>query len=214
MSKRPYIIGVTALVGLGLTTIFIDPPTFVRYLFTGSNESQTATTITQSGIPVGAPIGGAFTLTNQLGQPVTNQTYAGRWMLVFFGYSHCLDECPLTLQKIAITLKALGPMAKRIAPIFITIDPTRDTPPVLDAYLQKFSPDIIGLTGTQDRIAQVAKEYDVAYSNSDHEASGSNAISHSTYMYLLGPDGKFQNLFPINITTTQLTTVLQKALTP
>ncbi|MDE2391959.1 MAG: SCO family protein, partial [Rhodospirillales bacterium] len=114
----------------------------------GSDNGGQMATTTNSGIPPGAPIGGSFQLTNQLRQPVTDATYHGKYMLVFFGYSHCPDECPLTLQKMALTMNALGPLAQHVAPIFITIDPTRDTPSALKAYLSKFGPDLIGLTGS------------------------------------------------------------------
>ncbi|HUN01121.1 MAG TPA: SCO family protein, partial [Halothiobacillus sp.] len=174
---------------------------------------QMATT-TNSGIPSGAPIGGSFQLTNQLSQPVTEATYHGKYMLVFFGYSHCQDECPLTLQKMAAVMNSLGPLAKRIAPIFITIDPTHDTSPVLQTYLLKFGTSLIGLTGSNAQVASVAHEYAVAFDTNDLEASCASVISHSTYIYLMGPDGKFLNLFPVTITVEQLTSVLKAKIIP
>ncbi|GAN82046.1 SCO family protein [Acidocella aminolytica] len=180
----------------------------------GSESGGQMATTTNSGIPPGAPIGGPFQLTNQLGQPVSDATYRGKYMLVFFGYSHCPDECPLTLQKMALTMNALGPLAQHIAPIFITIDPTRDTPPALKPYLSKFGPDLMGLTGSNAQIAGVAHEYAVAFNTNNLEASGASVISHSTYIYLMGPDGKFLNLFPFTITVAQLTSVLKAQINP
>lgn len=180
----------------------------------GSEDGgQMATTI-NSGIPPGSPIGGPFQLTNQFGKPVSDAIYQGKYMLVFFGYSHCPDECPLTLQKMALAMNALGPLAQHVAPIFITIDPMRDTPPVLKSYLSKFGAGLIGLTGSNAQIASVAHKYAVAFDTNDLEASGTSVISHSTYIYLMGPDGKFLNLFPITITVAQLTLVLKEQINP
>ena len=100
-------------------------------------------------------------MTDDKGRTVTDADYHGRWMLVFFGYSNCPDECPLILQKMATALKDLGPLADKIAPLFITVDPARDTPSRLFSYLENFDTRIIGLTGSNDQIAAVAKAYRV-----------------------------------------------------
>ena len=191
------------------TLVAIDPA--LVWHGAPANDGQMAST-TNSAIPPGAPIGGAFQLTNQLSQKVSEATYRGRFMLVFFGYSHCPDECPLTLQKMALAMQALGPLARNVVPIFITIDPARDTPDVLRAYLLKFDPELVGLTGSRTQIAKVAHEYDVAFDANDAEASGASVISHSTYIYLMGRNGRFLNLFPSSITAAQLTAVLKDQL--
>lgn len=177
-------------------------------LFASQHDNQMATT-TNSAITPGAPIGGAFRLTNQSGQVVSDRDFRGKYMLVFFGYSHCPDECPLTLDKMAMTIRALGPGRQHIVPIFITIDPVRDTPPVLKPYLAKFGAGLIGLTGSKSQISGVAREYAVAFNTNDLGASGASVVTHSTYIYLMGPDGKFLNLFPFTITVAQLTSVLK-----
>jgi protein SCO1/2 len=208
-------IGIVGAIAVAVTIGAIDPALLgvnpsdiLAKVFGPPHDSQTATT-TNSEIPPGAPIGGAFQLTNQFGQPVTDATYHGKYMLVFFGDSHCPDDCPLTLEKMALTMNALGPLAQHITPVFITIDPTRDTSPVLKTYLAEFSPSLIGLTGNKTQIASVAHEYDVSFNTNDFEASGASLISHSTYLYLMGPDGKFLNLFPFTITVAQLTSALK-----
>ena len=217
---RSFSIGTGIAIAALITMVAINPALLklgaanLTLPVSGSDNGGQMATTTNSGIPPGAPIGGVFQLTNQFGQPVTDTTYHGKYMLVFFGYSHCPDECPLTLQKMALTMNALGPLAQHVAPIFITIDPARDTPSALKAYLSKFEPDLIGLTGSNAQIADVAHEYAVAFNTNDLEASGASVISHSTYIYLMGPDGKFLNLFPFTITVAQLTSVLKAQISP
>jgi cytochrome oxidase Cu insertion factor (SCO1/SenC/PrrC family) len=120
-------------------------------------------------IPEGVPIGGPFNLINDKGHAVTDADYRGRWMLIFFGYSNCPDECPLTLQKMATVLAALGPLADRIVPLFITVDPAHDTPSKLTEYLGNFDTRITGLTGSSEQIAAAAAAYRIYYSPAEHE---------------------------------------------
>ncbi|MGH7048703.1 MAG: SCO family protein [Stellaceae bacterium] len=127
-------------------------------------------------VPAGVPIGGPFELNDEKGHPVTDADYRGRWMLVFFGYTNCPDECPLTLQKMATTLQDLGPLADRIAPLFITVDPKRDTPERLGSYLGNFDTRITGLTGGDQQIAAVAKAYWVYYEPRQNDQSGADLV--------------------------------------
>jgi protein SCO1/2 len=150
-----------------------------------------------------------FKLIEDKGRPVTDPDYRGRWMLVFFGYTNCSDECPLTLQKMATALKDLGPVADRIAPLFITVDPARDTPSRLTSYLENFDTRIVGLTGSNEQIAAVAKAYRVYYSPGQNEQSGADLISHSTFLYLMNPSGQLAALFPQDITADKLTAALR-----
>ena len=163
-------------------------------------------------VPAGLPIGGPFELIDEKGHPVTDTDYRGRWMLVFFGYTNCPDECPLTLQKMAITLQDLGPLADRIAPLFITIDPGRDTPERLAGYLENFNARITGLTGSNEQIATVAKTYRVYYEPGRNEESGVDLVSHSTFLYLMDPTGKLNALFSQDVTPERLTAALRTRL--
>ena len=108
-------------------------------------------------------IGGPFTLEDGSGQPVTDRDFRGKFMLVYFGYTFCPDVCPTTLKAVADAMDKLGPDAAKVRPVFITVDPRRDTPPVVKKYAAAFGPEITGLTGTPEEIAQVAKEYRVYY---------------------------------------------------
>ncbi|MDQ2803405.1 MAG: SCO family protein [Pseudomonadota bacterium] len=164
-------------------------------------------------VPAGVSIGGPFHLIDDKGHPVTDADYRGRWMLVFFGYTNCPDECPLTLQKMAAALKKLGPLADKLVPLFVTVDPTRDTPGRLASYLANFDPRIVGLTGNDEQIAAAAKAYRVYYSPAEHEQSGADAVSHSTLLYLMNPAGKFNALLPSDVDADKLAAVLGRKLT-
>jgi protein SCO1/2 len=157
---------------------------FVAALMASQPHSQAGTS------PV--TIGGPFTLTAPNGTTVTDQTYRGKWLLVFFGYTFCPDTCPTTLNEIAGALQKLGPDAAKLQAIFITIDPERDTPDVMGKYTEGFDRRIVGLTGNQRQIAEVAKEYG-AYGVAHTHAAGASdyLVDHSTYIYLMDPQGKF-----------------------
>lgn len=139
-----------------------------------------------------ATIGGPFTLTSPDGTTVTDQTYRGKWLLVYFGFTSCPDSCPTALLEIAAALEKLGPDADRVQPLFITVDPLRDTPAVMGNYTQSFDPRIVGLTGTPQQIAAVAQEYGAYY---EPRKSGPGpedyVLDHSTYLYLMDAEGKF-----------------------
>ena len=137
-------------------------------------------------------VGGSFTLQDGDGRQVTSGDFRGKYMLIYFGYTFCPDVCPTTLTDAADALDRLGPKADRLQVIFITIDPKRDTPAVVKQYAAAFSPRLIGLTGSPEQIAQVAKEYRVYYA--EHRTGpgpGDYAMDHSSILYLMGPDGNF-----------------------
>lgn len=146
-----------------------------------------------SNTPGGAGgIGGPFTLLNGDGKAVTDKDFRGKFMLVYFGYTFCPDVCPTTLTNVADAMDKLGPAASRLRPVFITVDPKRDTPAVVKQYAAAFGPAFTGLTGTQDEIAKVAREYRVYYA--EHRTGpGANeyTMDHSSILYLIAPDGSF-----------------------
>ena len=129
----------------------------------------------QGGQPVqssgAALIGGPFSLVGADGKPVTDRDFRGRYMLIFFGFTHCPDICPAELQVIAQALEQLGDKAKTVVPIFITLDPERDTPEAMANYVKSFGPNFVGLTGSPEAIAAAAKAYRVAYSQVENKNS-------------------------------------------
>ena len=135
-------------------------------------------------------IGGPFALTDQNGMRRTDADYRGKYMLIFFGYTYCPDVCPTTLAVISAALNMMGSRADRIVPIFITVDPKRDKPEILKAYLNAFGARWVGLTGEPEEIASVAKAYRVFYRESPGE--GDNyTVDHSGVVYLMKPDGSY-----------------------
>jgi cytochrome oxidase Cu insertion factor (SCO1/SenC/PrrC family) len=146
-------------------------------------------------VPPGVSVGGAFTLTDHTGRTVTDQDFRGRSMLVFFGFTHCPDVCPTELQVVAEVLDKLGPAAARVAPLFVTVDPERDTPAALANYVQLFDPRIIGLSGSEAQIAAVARAYRVYYAKVTPPGASTYTMDHSSFLYLIGPDGGFRALF-------------------
>jgi protein SCO1 len=137
-------------------------------------------------------IGGPFTLMASDGTTVTDRTYRGKWLLVFFGYASCPDICPTTLFEIATALQKLGPDAAKLQPIFITVDPQRDTPQVLEDYTRSFDQRIVGLTGSRDQIAAAAQEYGAYHVRRQTGLADEDyVIAHSSYIYLMNPLGQF-----------------------
>ncbi len=195
---------------LGLILLFAAAIAFIKF---GPRQASTddapAGTIA---ISEGVPVGGPFKLIDNKGHAVTDADYRDRWMLIFFGYTNCPDECPLTLQKMANALDALWPLADRIAPLFITVDPARDTASRLTEYISNFDTRIVGLTGSDEQIATAAKAYRVYYSPAEHEQSGVDLVSHSTFVYLMNPRGKLDALFSQDIDADVLAGTLRARL--
>jgi protein SCO1/2 len=141
-------------------------------------------------VPENASIGSSFELVDQDGHTVTDKTYAGRPSVIFFGYTSCPDICPTTLMDISNWLKVLGSKADRLNVLFISIDPQRDTPDHLRDFLSSFDPRIRGLTGTDEQIAAVSKEFHV-YDKRVEESDGNYTMDHSGAIYLMDKAGRF-----------------------
>ncbi|MGH6867107.1 MAG: SCO family protein [Methyloceanibacter sp.] len=160
-----------------------------------------------------ALVGGPFTLIGENGKQVTDKDFRGRYMLVFFGFTHCPDICPAELQVMAQSLEELGPNAEKIVPIFITLDPERDTPEIVTGYVKNFSPRLVGLSGSPEAIAKAAKEYRVAYSKfQEDQATDSYSIDHSALVYLMGPDGGYLAHIPYGTSVAKMTETLRRFL--
>lgn len=156
-----------------------------------------------------AQVGGPFALTDQNGQARTDKDFRGRFMLIYFGYSYCPDVCPTTLAEMGDALGQLGGNAKRIVPVFITIDPARDNPAVLKTYLKSFGANFVGLTGSDKAIIDVAHEYRVYFQKQALQGGG-YAMNHSSTIYLMGPDGKFVTYYDESIGPDGLAKELKK----
>jgi protein SCO1/2 len=160
-----------------------------------------------------ALVGGPFLLTGPDGKTVTDRDFRGRYMLVFFGFTHCPDICPAELQVIAQALDHLGAKAKKVVPVFITVDPERDTPQAMAEFVRSFGPNFVGLTGSPEAIAAAAKAYRVAYSKIEtKDSSGDYTVDHSALVYLMGPDGKYVTHFSYGNSAEELAEKLDKLL--
>jgi protein SCO1/2 len=156
-------------------------------------------------------IGGPFTLSTPDGAAVTDQTYRGKWMLVYFGYTSCPNSCPTMLLDVATALKKLGPEAAQIQPLFITVDPQHDTPQVMQQYTQSFDPRIVGLTGTPQQIAAAAKQYGAYYvRHRTGPGADDYVMDHSTYLYVMDPQGKFVRAFETDATGDRIADTLRE----
>jgi protein SCO1/2 len=148
----------------------------------------------------GAAIGGGFTLTNQDGENISDTDFAGKYRIIYFGFTYCPDVCPIDLANLmnGLTLaeKEDPAMAEKIQPIFISIDPERDGPEQLKQYVDNFHPRLIGLTGSVDEIAAVAKKYLIIYNKREAEGFSDYLVDHSRQGYLFGPEGEPIALLP------------------
>lgn len=163
------------------------------------------------GTLLSAAIGGPFKLIDQNGHTVTNTALEGKWLLVYFGYTHCPDACPTALNNIALALSDLGADKNEVRPVFITIDPERDTAPVMKDYVSAFDAPILALTGSDAAVAQAAKEYRVYYAKHP-EPGGDYSMDHTSIIYVMDPKGRFTASFSGEDPPDQIAARLKKLL--
>jgi protein SCO1/2 len=158
-------------------------------------------------------VGGPFSLIDQSGRRVTEKSWPGKYLLIYFGYTFCPDACPTELLTIGQALDALPEdKADKIQPIFITIDPARDTAAKLGDYVSSFHPNLIGLTGSDAEIAAVAREYQVYYQKTSSAGNTSDYVmDHSSYVYLVDPAGKTIGIFSSDAQADDLAKSLERA---
>jgi protein SCO1/2 len=142
----------------------------------------------------GADIGGPFELVNSAGETVRWEDFAGQYRVVYFGFTYCPDICPTDMQRIARGMNALTEMdpelADAVQPIFISVDPERDTPEIVGEFTDAFSDDIVGLTGTAEQVRAAASEFRIYYEKGEDTPDGGYLVDHSAITYLFGPDGQ------------------------
>lgn len=155
------------------------------------------------------PIGGPFRLIDQAGKVRRDTDFRGKLMLVYFGFTFCPDICPTDLQQIALALKALGPAAADVAPLYITLDPERDTVELLARYVPAFDARIVGLTGDPAAIHQVAKAYRVYHARVATGGASRYTIDHSSFIYLMGRDGRYLGFIPPSTSADRIAAALR-----
>jgi len=161
---------------------------------------------------VGVSIGGPFTLTDQNGAVRHDSEFRGRLMLVYFGYTYCPDACPAALNLMTAAMDHLGKAADAVQPIFITVDPERDTVAQMKTYASNFTPRLLALTGTPDEIAAAARAYRVYFQKVAGEGKDDYSMDHSAFVYLMGRDGRYLTHFGPEVTAEQMAAAIQKFL--
>jgi cytochrome oxidase Cu insertion factor (SCO1/SenC/PrrC family) len=143
------------------------------------------------------PIGGAFALTDHTGRARTDRDFRGKYLLVYFGFTFCPDVCPTDLQAIGLAMDQLGARAEAVQPLFVTLDPARDTVDQLAQYVPLFHPKLIGMTGDEAAIARAAEAYRVYFKRVPFaENAVDYTVDHSAFVYLVDPEGKYLGFFP------------------
>lgn len=158
-------------------------------------------------------VGGRFALTDHNGKRVSDGDFRGKVMVVFFGFTNCPDICPTGLARMAEVMDALGARAKDVQPIFVTVDPRRDTAAVLKSYVEHFSDRIIGLTGTSEQVAEIAKAYRVYFKIHGDPATNPNyLVDHSGFVYVMDRSGRFVGTFNPDSSVDAAAKLIQRAL--
>ncbi|MBP2294091.1 SCO family protein [Azospirillum rugosum] len=165
-------------------------------------QVDNAGTTVQSSVPIGGP----FTLADQDGKTVTDADYRGKFLLIYFGYTYCPDVCPTELGTMARAVDLLGAQGEKVQPLFISVDPERDTVAHLKEYVPLFHPRLVGLTGTPEQVKAVAKEYRVYYAKAPQKDAKPDEylMDHSSFIYLMAPDGRFLGVYPAGTTADRL----------
>ena len=156
------------------------------------------------------PIGGPFALIDQTGTPRSEQDFKGKLLLVYFGFTYCPDICPTDLQAISLAVDQLGEAGNNVQPLFITVDPERDTAAHLADYVPMFHPRLIGLTGDAAAIRKAADAYKVYYARVPNETGTDYTVDHTAFVYLMDADGKYLGFFPPGTTPERIAEAIRK----
>lgn len=173
-------------------------PFTAALLLAGCNP---ATQPSQGEAPLaGAALGGDFTLTGEDGKPVSWKDFAGKYRIIYFGYAYCPDICPTDVQRAMAGLKKFEAeqpeLGAKIQPLFVSVDPGRDTPAVLTEFTANFHPRLIGMTGDNTTLEKVAKDFGTTFSRGETQPGGGYLMNHYGYTYLFGPDGEPITMLP------------------
>jgi cytochrome oxidase Cu insertion factor (SCO1/SenC/PrrC family) len=157
------------------------------------------------------PIGGPFSLVDQYGKRRSDRDFRGKWLMVYFGFTHCTDVCPTDLQQIGLLLDALGPQAALVQAVFITLDPQRDDPRRLATYLKAFDARILGLTGDAQAVRQAADAYRMYYRKVP-VAGGGYTVDHAAVTYLMDRQGGYLGFFPPGTSAERMMVIVRPQL--
>jgi cytochrome oxidase Cu insertion factor (SCO1/SenC/PrrC family) len=155
------------------------------------------------------PVGGPFELIDHSGSTRTEQDFRGRLMLVYFGFTYCPDVCPTDLQAIGLAMDKLGADSANVQPLFVTVDPERDTPAHLAEYVKLFHPRLIGLTGSVEAIRKAADAYKVYYARVDLNRDAGYTVDHTAFIYLMDRDGNYLGFFPPGTSADRMVEIIR-----
>jgi cytochrome oxidase Cu insertion factor (SCO1/SenC/PrrC family) len=161
-----------------------------------------------------APVGGPFELTDQGGHRRTDADFRGKLVVLYFGYTYCPDVCPTELQSISLALDRLGAAAEAVQPLFITVDPERDTPERLAGFVAAFHPRLIGLTGSPAEIRKTAIAYRTFFAKNSRAAAGDYSVDHTGFIYLVGKDGRYLGFLPPGLAPDAIADAIRTRLGP
>ena len=178
---------------LALSCLFIGALVPAR---ADDTDNPSATALIEALLEGRAPVGGPFDLIDQAGRRRTDADFRGKLVLLYFGYTHCPDVCPTELQALSLALDMLGPAGAAVQPLFITLDPERDTPSHLADYVSAFHPRLVALTGPNADIRKVALAYKVYFARNSLTQGGDYAVDHTGFIYLVGKDGRYLGFLP------------------
>jgi cytochrome oxidase Cu insertion factor (SCO1/SenC/PrrC family) len=159
-----------------------------------------------------APVGGPFELIDQTGHRRTDADFHGKLVVLYFGYTYCPDVCPTELQSISLALDKLGVAAQAVQPVFITVDPERDTPARLAEFVSSFHPGLIGLTGSVADIKKTAIAYRTFFVKNSATAAGEYSVDHTGFIYLVGKDGKYLGFLPPGVAPDEIADAIRARL--
>jgi cytochrome oxidase Cu insertion factor (SCO1/SenC/PrrC family) len=195
--RRPWPIGGAAKTGVAALFVLIGIVGCSGQSRAAQSDQERAAAQAMDDLMYGrGTIGGPFTLTDQTGHRRSDTEFRGKLLIVYFGYTYCPDICPTDLQQIGLAVDRLGAAGAAVQPLFITIDPDRDTPEVLAQYVPSFHPKLLGLTGSPEEIAAVAREYKVLFTKYQPPEGGPYLIDHTGFTYIVDASGKYRGFFP------------------
>lgn len=187
---------------------------YLQYMKSKKEQELAKKTVAMTSSSTLAQIGGEWSLVNQDGKRMSNKDFLGKWTLMYFGFTHCPDICPEELEKIAQAVDVLGGNKRlpTVTPIFVTIDPERDTPEAVKNYLTEFSDKLIGLTGSSEEINKVAKSFRVYHSTGPKDEDNDYIVDHTIITYLISPEGTFMEHYGRNINYLEMARKIEKCI--
>ena len=196
-----------ACIGLALACILASAP-----LAANEAAEPSPTELIEGLLSGRAPVGGPFELTDQTGHRRTDADFHGKLVVLYFGYTYCPDVCPTELQSLSLALDKLGAAAEAVQPVFITVDPERDTPARLAEFVSSFHPGLIGLTGSLADIKKTAIAYRTFFAKNSAATPGDYSVDHTGFIYLVGKDGRYQGFLPPGVSPDEIADAIRTRL--